>query len=187
MSERLHLNPEVQNTPEASHSDSEARQSVERTSKRHESEKETSEQLERSRAAVERLAKSAAEKPVTLRAGSERNKGHLPPPTKELQAQARERILRNVRRKLPAPERALSKFMHTKPVEAVSAVGEKTIARPYGILGGGLSAFIGTALTFYMAKHYGFKYNLLLFITFFAAGYIITTVLELAFKAVRRK
>lgn len=187
MSERLNLSPEAQKTPEAPRHDSEQRQSPERDSKRAETDKAPSEQLERSRAAVERLAKSAAEKPASLGDSSERSKGRAMPPTKELQAMARERILRNVRRKLPAPERALSKIMHTKPVEAVSAIGEKTIARPYGILGGGLSAFIGTALTFYMAKHYGFRYNLLLFFTFFVAGYLITTIGELIIKALRRK
>ncbi len=187
MSEHLHLNPETQNTPEAPQRESEARHSAERSKRSPESEKSTTEQLERSRAAVERLAKSAAEKPSSLNESSERSKGRATPPTKELQAMARERILRNVRRKLPAPERALSKIIHTKPVEAVSAIGEKTIARPYGILGGGLSAFVGSALTFYMAKHYGFKYNLLLFFTFFVAGYLITTIGELIIKSIRRK
>lgn len=186
MAEKLNIQPELDRNPEKS-GDKENQASHERDAKNIERDSDTStERMEASRAVVEQLAKSKEDlsKPDKV---TERNKTQTPPPTKELQAMARDRILRTVRRKLSAPEKTLSSFMHSKPVETVSAVGEKTIARPYGLLGGGLCAFVGTLLTFYMAKHYGYRYNLFLFFTFFVAGYVITTVLELLVRAIRRK
>lgn len=185
MAEKLNIQPE--------RSKAELEAPVERhenrehhSSKRHETaQHEQQDKLKASRESVEHLAKSS-EDLGKFDVGSERNNTQTPPPTRELQAMARDRLLRSIRRKLPAPQRALSKFVHAKPVEAVSAVSEKTIARPYGLLGGGLSAFIGSALTFYMAKHYGFKYNLFLFFTFFVAGYIIATVIEAIVKLTQR-
>ena len=98
----------------------------------------------------------------------------------------RVRTLNRKRKDLPAPQRVLSRVVHTKPVEILSTAGEKTVARPAGILGGGLTALAGSAATLYMAKHYGFRYNLLLFILLFAAGYLVATVLELLVAMVKR-
>lgn len=185
MAEKLHIQPEAPNPRNETVVNPEHHRSKEHSKEHHESEKhQQAERLHASREAVERQAKSTHELRPT--SSSERDHSATMPPTKELQQMARDRILRSIRRKLPASEQALSKFVHSKPVETVSAVGEKTIARPYGLLGGGLAAFIGTALTFYMAKHYGFKYNLFLFFTFFVAGYIIATVLEVISSAFRR-
>lgn len=185
MTEKLNIQPERGKTeneaPVERHEKREHHSSKQHESARHDQQ----EQLKASRETVEHHAKSS-EDIGKFDAGSERDNSHTPPPTRELQAMARDRLLRSIRKKLPAPQRALSKFVHTKPVEAASAVGEKTIARPYGILGGGLSAFIGSALTFYMAKHYGFRYNLFLFFTFFIAGYIIATVIEAIVRLTQR-
>lgn len=185
MSEKIHIQSEAP-LEQAEHQTLVEHHEQREHHKSHEAAREAQhESLKTSRQDIERHAQSA-EDLKRLDKSSDRNNSHTPHPTRELQAMARDRILRSVRRKLPAPQRVLSSFVHTKPVEAVSAVGEKTIARPYGLLGGGLSAFIGTTLTFYMAKHYGFRYNLFLFFTFFVAGYIIATVLEATVRIVRR-
>lgn len=97
-----------------------------------------------------------------------------------------DRTLVRVRKKLPAPSRQLSKFVHTKPVEAISSVGEKTVARPVGILGGGIAALVGSGFTLYMARHYGYRYNFLLFILVFVAGYIVATAVEVLVKVLHR-
>lgn len=186
MAEKLNIQPEApQQSPERHHAP-EHHKTKEHEQKNPEANKrEQAERLSSSRQAVEQQAKSS-EDIGRFDLGSERNHTPVPHPTKELQAMAKDRLLRAIRRELPAPERVLSKVIHTKPVEAVSAVGEKTIARPYGLLGGGLVAFVGSALTFYMAKHYGFKYNLFLFFTLFIAGYVIATVIEVTVRALKR-
>ncbi len=186
MTEKINIQPEApRQTPERHHAP-EHHKTKEQQAKSHEvAKQEQQERLVSSREAVEQQAKTA-EDVGRFDLGSERNHTPTPRPNRELQAMAKERILRAVRRELPAPERVLSKFIHAKPVEAVSAVGEKTIARPYGLLGGGALAFIGSALTFYMAKHYGFMYNLFLFFTRFIAGYVIAPVLEIIVRAIRR-
>lgn len=186
MAEKLNIQPETGHTPEQS-SEKQHDNQAEHSHKNPEKTSDNkNERLEASRAAVEQLARNKVDL-SKLDRSTERTKAQTPPPTKELQAIARDRILRNVRRKLSTPEKALSSLIHAKPVETVSAIGEKTVARPYGLLGGGLSAFIGTSLTFYMAKHYGYRYNLFLFFTFFVAGYLITTILELIVRAIRQR
>ncbi len=185
MAEKLNIQPEQgkaeQEAPAERHEKREHHSAKSHETAQHEQQ----DKLKASRESVEHYAKSS-EDLGRFDAGSERSDAHVPPPTRELQAMARDRLLRSIRRKLPAPQRALSKFVHAKPVEVVSAASEKTIARPYGLLGGGLSAFIGSVLTFYMAKHYGFKYNLFLFFTFFVAGYIIATVIEAIVRLTQR-
>lgn len=106
--------------------------------------------------------------------------------TKELRYDMLQRTLTRVRKKLPAPSRQFSKFVHAKPVETISSVGEKTIARPVGIFGGGLAALIGSGFVLYMSREYGFKYNYLLFVLLFIGGYLLSTVIEFIMLASHR-
>jgi hypothetical protein len=74
-------------------------------------------------------------------------------------------------------ERSFSKVIHSPIIEPVSEMSAKTIARPSGILGGGIAALVGSGVVLYMAKHYGFEYNfttfLVLLVSGFAAGLLI--------------
>lgn len=96
------------------------------------------------------------------------------------------RLLTSVRKQLNAPDKLLSRVVHAKAVETVSAAAEKTVARPIGLLGGGISALLGSSYVFYMARHYGFRYNFLLFILLFIGGYLVFSILELVFRVVTR-
>ncbi len=145
---------------------------------------EKQEKLSGLRTEVGKEAKSSGD--VKLDHTSEANNAPASPVNRELKDMMRVRILNRVRKDLPAPQRVLSKVVHAKPVEAVSAVGEKTVARPAGLLGGGFLALIGSLVTFWTAKHYGFRYNLLLFFMLFVAGYVIATVIELVVLLVKR-
>lgn len=91
-----------------------------------------------------------------------------------------QRELTQIRRKLSAPDRALSKIIHQPVVRAVSEASAKTISRPSGLLGGGIVAFIGTTGYLLLAKNLGFnRYNYVIFLVLFAAGFVIGMVLEL--------
>ncbi len=123
-------------------------------------------------------------KDVIVDTNSEQNGSKLAQPliNRELKQHMLDRTLTRVRKKLPATSRPLSKVVHTKPVEVLSAVGERTVARPVGLLGGGIGALIGSSFTLYMARHYGYRYNFGVFLLSFGAGYLLATLFELVFK-----
>jgi uncharacterized membrane protein YsdA (DUF1294 family) len=107
--------------------------------------------------------------------------------SRELKHQTFVRTITRVRKRLPKPQRALSKVVHQPAVDAVSRIGEKTIARPSGLLGGSILAFFGSSAFLWAARHYGFTYNYLLFFLLFVAGFMIGMIIELAIAAARRK
>jgi len=107
--------------------------------------------------------------------------------SKELHDLTWNRALTRIRKRLPLPEKALSKAIHQPVVDAVSRVGAKTVARPSGVLTGGICAFAGSTFFLYMAKHYGFAYNYLMFALFFVGGFVIGLILELLMTVLRRK
>lgn len=107
--------------------------------------------------------------------------------THELRTEVWHRSMHTVRRHLSAPNRAFSKVIHQPVVDTVSRASAQTVARPSGLLGGSVFAFIGSTFFLIMAKHYGFTYNYLLFILFFVGGFAFGLVLELVLFAFRRK
>ncbi len=89
------------------------------------------------------------------------------------------RTLAKTRQKLPKVARSFSKIVHNDVIDSVSNVSAQTVARPSGILGGSISAFLGSVLILYYSKHYGFKYNYLLLFVLFIGGYLVGASLEL--------
>lgn len=133
------------------------------------------------RKAVQETAQSDAQLNTLKQLEAAENTPHMASPrtiNKELKQITLRRELKNVRRKLAAPERALSALIHQPVVRAVSEGAGKTISRPSGILGGGLVALIGTSGYLYLAKHLGFEYNYFVFLALFAGGFIIGLALE---------
>jgi hypothetical protein len=88
------------------------------------------------------------------------------------------RELKQLRRKLPASERILSKVIHQPVVTKVSESASKSITRPSGLLGGGIVAFLGTSGYLYLAKHIGFTYNYFLFVILFVVGFLVGLFIE---------
>ena len=97
---------------------------------------------------------------------------------KEIKLHTYNKTMRQVRRKLTKSERVLSKVVHNKPIEAISDVSSKTVARPSGIVGGGIAALCGSLFLLYMTKNYGFEYNYFLFVLFFVGGFFIGMTIE---------
>ncbi|HTE58545.1 MAG TPA: hypothetical protein VK694_07430 [Verrucomicrobiae bacterium] len=106
---------------------------------------------------------------------------------RELKATAYQKTLHKVQARLNPTQRSFSKVIHQPLVESVSEASAKTVARPSGILGGGLVALIGSGGLLYMAKHYGFKYNYFVFIALFLAGFLVGSAIELSVRAVKRR
>lgn len=105
---------------------------------------------------------------------------------RELKATAYQKTLHKVQAKLNPTERSFSRVIHQPLVESVSEVSAKTVARPSGVLGGGLVTFLGSGALLYMAKHYGFEYNYFVFIALFLAGFLVGSVMELSIRALKR-
>jgi hypothetical protein len=98
---------------------------------------------------------------------------------RELRKITYKRELRHIQRRESAPDRALSKVIHQPVVRAVSEAAGRTVSRPSGLLGGGIVAFIGTTGYLYVAKHYGFEYNYLIFIGLFIGGFALGLAFEI--------
>lgn len=89
------------------------------------------------------------------------------------------RELKNIRRNLPAVDRAFSHIIHQPVIKVISETTSKTLSRPSGLLGGGIVAFIGTAGYYYLASHIGFTYNYAIFFELFIGGFALGLLLEL--------
>ncbi len=107
--------------------------------------------------------------------------------SKELGSQTFERTLSSVRRKLSAPEKQLSKFIHRPVIEKVSDFGGKTIARPSGILLGGIFSFIGSLGVYLLARHMGGELHYSIFAATFVVGYLLGLVVELIWRLLAHK
>lgn len=106
---------------------------------------------------------------------------------RELKDMSYRRTLKRTQAKLPAPARAFSKVIHNPVVEATSEIAGKTIARPSGILSGGVFAFLGSSLFLWIARHYGYEYNYLMLALFFVGGFFVGLLVELVLRFARRR
>lgn len=87
-----------------------------------------------------------------------------------------------IRAKLSPAQRLFSSSIHQPAIRQISSIGAKTVARPYGLLGGGVMAFCGSLVYLLFSKYIGIQYNYLIFLFLFAIGYILATLYELIFK-----
>lgn len=106
---------------------------------------------------------------------------------RELKDMSFRRTMNNTRRQLKAPERVASKLIHQPVVEKVSEVAGKTVARPSGILGGGIFALVGSFLLLWITKKYGYEYNYLVFFMLFVCGFVLGMIAELGLAYIRRR
>lgn len=141
---------------------------------------EHAENIDAIREAAERQSKSAAEVSHTSEDSSEHERPAYV--NRELKAMAYRRTLKRTQQQLSAPSRVLSKIVHQPTIEAVSDFASGTVARPSGILAGGITAFVGSSLFLWVARHYGYEYNFLLFALLFVAGFFIGLLVELGLR-----
>ncbi len=132
---------------------------------------------------IEQHARSAAELEPAERQPAPTNQLFV---NQELKKQSLDRTLTRVRKQLSTPEKLLSRVTHQPVIDKLSDLGGQTVARPSGLLGGGLLALLGGAFILYLAKHYGFEYNFLAFSALFLTGYLLGLLVELALKLLRK-
>lgn len=105
--------------------------------------------------------------------------------SKELSVQNFDRTLASVRRKLSPPERQFSKLVHKPAVEKTSDVLGKTIARPSGILFGGIFSFVLSLGAYLLARHLGGELHYSIFSLTFVGGYVFGLFVELVWRFIR--
>jgi len=106
---------------------------------------------------------------------------------RELKQDAYKQTIQRVRSALPPIQRSFSKLIHNKTIEPLSEVTSKTIARPSGILSGGIIALVGSSVVLYMARFYGFRYNFSLFFILLGVGFVFGLLAEIGIHIIRMR
>ena len=135
---------------------------------------------ERIEKAAQSLEKLKAEKAEI--AGSET----IPRANTKLKSHAYEQTLRRTQKKLPRRDRAFSKVIHQPAVEAISEAAGATVARPSGLLMGGIFSVISSLGVLYICRHYGYEYNFTIGLASFAGGFALGIILEGILKLFKR-
>ena len=107
--------------------------------------------------------------------------------TKKIKADQYKLTLKHVQKRLPKGQRMLSSFVHKPPVETISEVAGKTIARPSGILGGGIIALLGSLVILFISHKVGFAVPGSLFAALFLAGFALGCSIEILTKLFTKK
>lgn len=97
------------------------------------------------------------------------------------------RSLKKIQKELKPYQRPLSRFMHIGFVESTSELVEKTIARPNGLLLGGLISFIASLAILIICRYYGYEYNFFIGLISFPVGLILGSIGELLLKPVKHR
>lgn len=138
------------------------------------------EQVEVHRNKVESLAKSSEEHSPSKTEKSP--DAHPVLVNKQLKDMAFARAMTRARKKLPAPSRVFSKVVHQPTIDAASEFVGKTVARPSGMLGGAVVAFLGSSILLWVTRHYGYEYNYFAVILLFGIGLAIGLSVELIWR-----
>ena len=186
MSEKLHA-PKTESLPQHA-SIERAKEHLEKLKAKAEVEAKehaSREHLEKAQVAVETQAISGKEMtPAESNKDIKPSAGYI---NRELKDMAFKRSLRTARRHMNAPSRVMSRLIHQPVIEKVSEVAGATVARPSGILGGGLFAFVGSFALLWVTKHYGYTYNYLVFFMLFVSGFAIGMIVELVIHNMMRR
>ncbi len=94
--------------------------------------------------------------------------------------------LKSIRRNLSPTEKQFSHIIHNQVVDQVSEVTAKTIARPSGLLVGGIAAFCSSVAVMVICRYFGYEYNYFIGIAAFIAGFALGLVLEAIYKLSHR-
>ncbi|MBP7837275.1 hypothetical protein KA021_01070 [Candidatus Saccharibacteria bacterium] len=141
-------------------------------------------QTHRKREAEREIAELAKTKDELIRPASEVKQVDLHK-SKEDKEYGFKATMHTVRKNMSAPEKQFSKFIHRPVIEKASEIAGNTVARPSGIAGAAIAAFIGLLSLYGIAKFVGFTLSgsemplLLLF------GFALGIIAEWVFKSIR--
>lgn len=134
---------------------------------------------EKARASIEEIASRTEEVPTVTELSEDKKDDDVRWTSQELLAQTYQRTLSHVRNRLSKPEKKFSKTIHQPVVEKSSEIIGSTIARPSGILFGGLFSFIGSLAGYLIARQLGGELPYSIFALLFVGGFAIGLIIEL--------
>lgn len=94
--------------------------------------------------------------------------------------------LNQAQRRLKPLEQKFSHVIHNPAVDTASNIAGGTVARPSGLLWGGIFSLIGSIGVIVICRYYGYEYNYLIGLASFAGGFIVGLILEAGLKLVKR-
>jgi hypothetical protein len=151
--------------------------------KGHEAKHEAKDSLEAIRSSIDKHAEAGKHKhEEAVEAQTKRDAGPAVI-DRTVKKKAYKKELHRVQSHLPKGQKAFSKLIHSSAVETASEIGGKTVARPSGLLGGGIAALLGSGALVIVSRHYGFSYNFFVFIAFLIAGFFVGLIIELIVRA----
>ena len=169
----------------------ESKESKEQLDKMAERLKENAEkEASKERGGEKKTAREAAEKEAisgkeTAPSGSER-KSSREPVHRSHKQMTYKATMRRVEGKLPGYQRTFSRVINNDTVDKVSNIASKTVARPSGLMGGGIVAFLALLIVTYYANRYGWVVSGSEFIVFVIVGWALGLMAEAVIKTVRR-
>jgi len=104
---------------------------------------------------------------------------------KEYKALAFKQTMTTVRRHLSPTEKRVSKFVHQPMVERASEIASTTVARPSGVLMGGIFSFLASLITYVIARRYGYDFNYGVFSIAFLGGFVLGVAVEYLYRFLR--
>ena len=107
------------------------------------------------------------------------------PVTKKDKEHVFDTVMHHVHQNMSKPEQVFSSFIHKPAVEKVSEVAGKTVARPSGIAGAAIAAFIGLLSVYSVAKFAGFELSGSEMPLLLLAGFLLGLIVEWVFKSLR--
>lgn len=141
------------------------------------------EEIERLAQKIEREAKSGAEI---------RSETHQGPDTTQYDAYGSKRpsgasqTLRRAQKQLKPAERQFSRVVHNQKVEAISDAAGGTIARPSGLLVGGIFSFATSIVVLIACNYLGYEYNYAIGLASFVGGFMLGLLFETIYKILKR-
>jgi exonuclease VII small subunit len=94
--------------------------------------------------------------------------------------------IKRVQKHLKPAERRFSKVIHTPGVEIASDIVGGSVARPSGLLYGGIFSLLSSLGFYLFARHYGYEYSYFIGILFFVGGFVFGLLTELVLRIIRK-
>jgi len=138
---------------------------------------------------IRRSIENRAEKTEAIKIDSAETKAHDSKPhfvSSSMRNYSLNQSLKSIRRNLTPAEKQFSRIIHNQAVDQISEVSSNTIARPSGLLVGGISAFCSSIAVMIICRYFGYEYNYFIGIAAFVIGFGIGIVFEAIFKLSHR-
>ena len=131
------------------------------------------------RDAVEQAAAAEKqEKPRETREISPSPERHRGKPSKQAQKESYDNTMEEIHSQMPSTNRAFSKVIHNRVVEATSEAIGSTLARPTAVLTGSVTAFVIVLGVYLVARYYGYPLSGSETLIAFAAGWLIGIIFD---------